>query len=141
MLSAGLDDPAVPLSQPSLGIFRTATQSFTSLHSALSLRSTLSTELSLRSFQNVPGVLDISLLDLCDKIRHYHSLHRSTILSASTYVERRSLLAPHRFVVLCLHRTGKRDVWMRLDRKPTSRTDLAAGFGITPANDRVRSFT
>jgi hypothetical protein len=107
-----------------------AARSFTSL------RSSLTSEFTVHS---VGGTMDVSLSDLCNKIKYYHFLRLATIVSASTYVQRRSLIAPHRFVILCLHRNGKENVWIRLDRMPTSRNDLVTGLGVTDANDRVHS--
>jgi hypothetical protein len=125
-----------PYTTPTTGI---GTLGGAAARSSESLLSNFSSALKAHTFEKVEGVMEISLYDLCDKIRQYHSLRQATILSASTYIQRRPI-APHRFVILCLRRTGKENVWIRLDRKPTNRIGLLAGFGVTRANDRVRSY-
>ena len=61
----------------------------------------------------------------------------ASIVTSSTFVEMRKPIAPHRCVVIELHRHGRKNVWVRLERKPTSPADLVRGMGRTPSNDVV----
>jgi hypothetical protein len=81
-----------------------------------------------------------SLSDLCDLIDEHSSLKSATILSASCYSQIIVGVVKHRFLILELARTGRKKLWLRLDR----RTDPVIGkirfvlnLGKTPANDVV----
>lgn len=77
---------------------------------------------------------------LCDYIHEHKSLAKAIILSASTYSRRASLAVKHRFLVLRLRRTGKRDIWLRLERLRSRGVNIP-GFivagGEVEANDIV----
>jgi hypothetical protein len=63
-----------------------------------------------------------SLVDLCDQvIEKYIWLQTARIISTSCYYLDRNFIR-HRFLILQLQRLGKKDIWMRIDRK--------AGLGI-----------
>jgi hypothetical protein len=106
---------------------------FPALRSQLSLNTIHSTNTVITD-----GVLEVSLGDLCRVIDDHLSLQKALIISTRTYVERRALVAPHRCLVLHLRRTGRDDIWLRLDRRPTGGASLMKGLGTTPANDIVR---
>lgn len=86
------------------------------------------------------GTLSMHLQVLCDYIRDHQSLSEATIVSASSYSQRSALLVKHRFLLLHLRRTGKGDVWLRLDRLRSDEKSLL-GFvlsgGVVEANDIV----
>lgn len=86
------------------------------------------------------GTLSMHLPLLCDYIRDHKSLSNATILSASTYTQRTSIIVKHRFLILHLRRNKKTDIWLRLDRL-RSRELAAFSFviagGEVGANDIV----
>lgn len=83
-------------------------------------------------------VLDLTLEGVCQYIDAHKSLQGAGIVRSRTFVQKK-LVAPHRYLVLELRRDGRKPVWLRLERKPTSRSDLASGRGRTPANDVVNT--
>src|ERR1700733_410411 len=95
-------------------------------HSVLSLNSQTS---SIRSISSLASVMEDETLSmhleiLCDYIRDHKSLSNATIVSSSTYKQRTFMAVQHRFLVLHLRRSGKRDVWLRLDRLRSRELDL-----------------
>lgn len=103
--------------------------------------STVSSVDSLASIME-GGSLSMHLEVLCGYIRDHRSLSNAEILSASTYAQRSSMGVKHRFLLIHLHRVGKGDVWLRLDRLRSDEKSLA-GFviagGEVQANDIVGS--
>ena len=85
-----------------------------------------------------PGeVSRLTLDELCQTIDDHNSLQKARILSTYSYVQINARMAPHRCIVMHLERDGRKPIWLRLDRRPTSRVDLIAKFGTTRANDQV----
>lgn len=83
-----------------------------------------------------------TLSQLCDFIAKHPSLQTAGIVSCSCYAQRTSLLVIHRFLILQLRRTGRKDVWLRLDRLRSPNVALiefSLTGGVTPSNDMVRS--
>lgn len=111
-------------------------------YSVLSSNSQTTTIMSVDSLASVAegGTLSMHLQILCNYIKDHNSLSNGTILSASTYTQRTSLVVKHRFLLLHLRRKGKRDIWLRLDRL-RSRDLAVLGFvfagGQVEANDIV----
>ena len=95
---------------------------------------------SLLSIETVVGLaetpIERSLEHLCTFIDDHRSMRGAEIVNSRTYVERK-IIAPHRCVVLELHKEGRKNIWLRLERKPTTRAALVLGMGKTPANDVV----
>lgn len=81
--------------------------------------------------------LNMELDWLCRAIDNHPSLRSACILSSSVYAEQNRLAPPHRCLVLLLQRDRRDEIWLRLDRRPTSRVTLFLSGGDTPANDRV----
>lgn len=68
----------------------------------------------------------------------YHWLQDSLATHASRLESCNSLLDSCATTSTPINRCeGRKDVWLRLERKPTSGSDLALGKGRTPANDMV----
>ena len=85
------------------------------------------------------GSVILSLSQLCEVIDRHRSLQRAEIISTEGYVERLGAII-HRFLVLLLRRSGRKPVYLRLDRrlgKNTSALHLLRSSGSTPANDVV----
>lgn len=91
---------------------------------------------SLGSCVPTVGKVDVSLVELRQLIDDYGSMQRATIVRSRTFVEKRRF-APHRCLIVDLYRPGRKDLWLRLERKPTSAKDLQKGSGRTPSNDMV----
>lgn len=86
------------------------------------------------------GVLDLSLADVCNHIDGHSSLRSAKIVSTECYAMKAGAVM-HRFVILELRREGRKDVWLRLDRRRGNKVSFfrfLAASGITQANDRVR---
>lgn len=92
---------------------------------------------SVRTYIPSTGVLHLALDQLCGRIGEHRSMQRAEVLRSCTFVEKK-LIAPHRCLVLELRRAGRKCIWLRLERKPTSFNALASGKGRTPSNDIVR---
>jgi hypothetical protein len=85
------------------------------------------------------GVLQLDLSELCDLIAVRSSLSRAEIVSAECYVQRIGLFS-HRFLVLHLQREGRKDIYLRIDRRAArdvSLTELVWASGQTHAQDEV----
>ena len=93
--------------------------------------------ISMRSVLEPGQVLPLTLDELCQTIDRHHSLQKARILSTYKYVQSNARMAPHRCIVMHIQRDGRKPIWLRLDRRPTSRVDLIAKFGTTRANDQV----
>lgn len=86
------------------------------------------------------GVIDLSLADVCNYIDDHRSLQTAEIVSTECYSQPAGAVT-HRFIILELRRQGRKDVWLRLDRRRGENVSLfrfLAVSGITKANDRVR---
>lgn len=73
-------------------------------------------------------------------IDEHRSLQRARVISTEAYAAYGGGVT-HRFVVLELRRSGKKTLWLRLDRrrgKGVSTFDLLRRSGSTPSNDMVR---
>lgn len=84
------------------------------------------------------GTQNFSVAELCDFIDVHKPVQQARIISSATYVEK-TLIAPHRCLLLEVSDDRAEPVWLCLDRKPTSGTGLASGKGLTAANDQVRT--
>ena len=83
------------------------------------------------------GVLSLSLLELCDTISEHRSLRKAQVLSTEAYTERIGTVM-HRFLILMLHREGRKPFWMRVDRRAgASAMRLILKLGTVPARDVV----
>lgn len=80
------------------------------------------------------------LSQLCSLIGSYTVLQNAKIVSAECYCQSIVLRVVHRFLILELEREGKKNIWIRLDRK-RARIDGTLKFlrdrGTTRANDTV----
>jgi hypothetical protein len=77
--------------------------------------------------------------EFCKLIREHRSLQRAEILSTETYCKMIGPI-PHRFLLLELHREGRKDLWLRLDRgrdRDVPFMRFAARFA-TASRDTVR---
>ena len=78
--------------------------------------------------------------EFCKLIRERRSLQRAEILLTETHCKMNGAI-PHRFLLLKLHREGRKDLWLRLDRRRDRHVPFvffAATFFATPAHDMVR---
>lgn len=85
------------------------------------------------------GRLQLELSELCDLIEARDSLARAEIVSAECYVQR-SGLWNHRFLILHLRREGRKDMYLRMDRRAANNisfTELVWTSGQTQARDEV----
>lgn len=83
-----------------------------------------------------------TLRELCDFIAEHPSLQTAGIVSCSCYAQRTSVLVIHRFLILQLQRTGRKDIWLRLDRlrsPDVALVEFSLAGGVTPSNDIVSS--
>ena len=85
-------------------------------------------------------VMNLSHERLCIFIDHHRSMQGAEIVTSCTFVEKKRV-APHRCILLKLHRRGRKNIWVRLERKPTSGAALVSGKGRTPSNDVVNTST
>lgn len=86
------------------------------------------------------GVIELSLADVCHYIDDHESLQAVQIISTECYTMPAGAVT-HRFVILELPRPGRKDVWLRLDRRRgegVSIMRVLSVSGVTRANDRVR---
>lgn len=86
------------------------------------------------------GILDLSLADVCDYIDGHSSLRAAEITATECYAVKAGAVM-HRFIVLEVHREGRKGVWLRLDRRRGEKVSIfrfLAASGTTQANDRVR---
>jgi hypothetical protein len=87
------------------------------------------------------GVWTMSVLQLCDVVQQHRSLRQAKILSTECYTESTRGVV-HRFLVLELHREGRKDICLRIDRRPSgSILRLLRTAGNSPAKDTVCSNT
>ncbi|KAF8290645.1 hypothetical protein DL93DRAFT_1086440 [Clavulina sp. PMI_390] len=89
-------------------------------HSVMSTRSTI----SIKSFSSISAlfqkdpVLKFPLATVCNFIDSQTSLENARIVSVDGYAEPVARgLVKHRFLLLCLQRPKKKDIWMRVDRR------------------------
>ena len=75
---------------------------------------------------------------LCTFIDTHRSMQGAEIVRSCTFVEKKRV-APHRCILLELHRPGRKNIWVRLERKPTSGAALVSGKGKTSSNDVVNT--
>lgn len=102
------------------------------------IRGAVASRVSVNTLIDTDMVMNLSLERLCTFIDNHQSLQRASIVQSRTFVEKKRF-APHRFIILELHRYGRKNVWIRLERKPTSPGALVSGKGRTPSNDVVRT--
>lgn len=118
---------------------RHALRRITRQASVSSLSSTFSAS-SVSTAVPTRGIVELSLVDVCDHIDEHPSLRAAEIISTECYAVQASAVM-HRFIVLELRRQGRKDVWLRLDRRRGEKISLLqflAASGTTQANDRVR---
>ncbi|KAF8320416.1 hypothetical protein DL93DRAFT_2164033 [Clavulina sp. PMI_390] len=85
------------------------------------------------------GLIEFTLADVCGFIDESRALQGAQVISFEGYSEPAGVVT-HRFVVLHLRRDGRKDIWMRLDRRRgqgVSPSRFLFGSGTTQANDRV----
>ena len=85
------------------------------------------------------GVLQLDLSELCDLIAARGSLSQAEIVSAECYVQHVGLIN-HRFLILHLQRGGRKDIYLRIDRRAdsdVSLTELVWASGQTRARDEA----
>lgn len=86
------------------------------------------------------GIIDFSLADVCRYIDDHKSLQTAEVISTECYSEKKGA-ATQRFLILELRRPGRKDIWLRLDRRKGENAPLfrfLALSGVTKTNDRVR---
>lgn len=67
----------------------------------------------------------LSLSDFCALIDSSQSLNTANIVSVECWRTQTTVLRiPHRFLIFRLRRRNRSDVWLRVDRRPASRTKL-----------------
>lgn len=85
------------------------------------------------------GVLGLSLSQLNELVAEHRSLQQARIVSSESYVQRIGAVK-HRFLLLELVRPEKKRIWLRLDRRRSTKVS-ALGFlraaASTPSNDTV----
>ena len=84
-------------------------------------------------------VMHLSHERLCTFIDAHQSMQGAEIVRSCTFVEKKKRLTPHRCLLLELDRPGRKNMWVRLERKPTSGAALVFGKGKTPSNDVVNT--
>lgn len=85
------------------------------------------------------GKIHFSLDELCTYIDAHPSLQRAEIVATECYRDSASGVT-HRFLILELHRAGRKNVFLRLDRQRDQRTSFMrfiSRSGQTRANDLV----
>lgn len=78
---------------------------------------------------------------MCDLVTKHKSLQRARIVSAECYAEKLGVVM-HRFVILELKREGRKDIYLRLDRRRErniSTLNFLAASGTSLSNDTVRN--
>lgn len=79
---------------------------------------------SVAAYMSHDGVT-LSLCDFCALIDSSQSLNTAQIVSVECWRTQTSVLRiPHRFLIFRLRRRNRSDVWIRVDRRPASRTKL-----------------
>lgn len=76
---------------------------------------------------------------MCDFILKHPSLQTALIMSTETYGEKMGMVF-HRFLILELSRPGKKDIWLRIERKREqyiSTFSFLAASGVSRSNDVV----
>ena len=111
--------------------------------SQVSLASVSSTTTTSSTLTAVPsyGTIDFSLADVCSYIDAHRSLQTAEIISCECYSERAGIVM-HRFLLMQLWRRGKKDIWLRLDRRMAKNTSLRrflAAAGTTSTLDKHNS--
>ena len=129
----GLEETSNPQG-PSCGHRHAVNDTFSVQHG--SLISSSASIASVKTIIETDIVMNLSLERLCIFIDTHSSMQSAEIVRSSTFVEKKHG-APHRCVVLELRRPGKKNLCLRLERKPTSRAALISGKGRTPSNDVV----
>ncbi|KAF8309931.1 hypothetical protein DL93DRAFT_2230647 [Clavulina sp. PMI_390] len=85
------------------------------------------------------GLFYLSLSELCDLIETRASLSNAEILFVECYCQRVNFIT-HRFLVLHLRRKGRKDIYLRLDRRAANDvglTRLVLARGQTQARDEA----
>lgn len=85
------------------------------------------------------GSIDLPLAKLCTYVDEQQSLQCAQIMATECYSQSSGAVT-HRFLLLELRREGRKDIWLRLDRRRGEGTSLLkflSSVGITKANDRV----
>ena len=121
---------------------RSRDSDLSSVFSTVSITSLVSRVLrrTKQSFTLTGNLRNFTIAQLCEFISKNPSLHSAHIASCSSYIQRFALVIPHRFLIFQLEREGRKDVWLRLDRrtaKEAGTPGLVRGLGETPANDTV----
>jgi len=78
----------------------------------------------------------ITIKGLVKLIDEYDSLQSGEIISSEGYREH---TPTHRFLVLELQRDQKKSIWVRLERRPSSRRGLVRRLGSVLTDDTVRA--
>lgn len=102
--------------------------------------SAASSSTSISTILPANGGFGGSLSDLCGLIDSYTTLQNAQIVSTECYTEPIALGIVHRLLIVELERKGKKNIWIRLDRR---REKLAGSMkffldrGTCRANDTV----
>lgn len=122
--------------------FENDTWLFTS--SSITPHSRLGSALSVESNSTViphNGGFGGQLKQLCSLIESHPTLQNAQIISVECFSESIFVRIHHRFLILELEREGKKNIWLRLDRrraKIDGTIKFLRGRGTTRANDTVR---
>lgn len=101
----------------------------------------LASRVSSQTFLPIEGGYGVLLKHLCHLIDRYPTLRDADIVSSECYTEPIRLRILHRFLLLELHREGRKPIWVRLDRTRDNFTStgrfLLLNRARTRANDVV----
>jgi len=100
---------------------------------------TIDTYDSTDTFLSDGPIRSLKLGELCEVIRKHRSLQHARIVAAEGYARSTGSIT-HRFLLLKLERTGRRPVWLRIDRQRVKGNVIRfiARMGISEVNDAVR---
>lgn len=110
----------------------------TSVLSRASSRLSVASAASFLRHSQYNGVLS----NLTQLISNHTALYKATIVATECYTQPIRLGVLHRFLMIELHRLGKKSIWLRLDRRRSAKVGafrFVLSGGSTPANDTVRS--
>lgn len=108
--------------------------------SALSRMSSRLSMSSLATVLPIRGGYGGSLNHLIQLINSHTALYYATIASTECYSDSIITGISHRFLLIELARSGKKTIWLRLDRRPSKMVGVVRfvrSAGSTPANDTV----
>jgi hypothetical protein len=100
---------------------------------------TIDTYDSTDTFLSDGLIRSLKLSDLCKVIRKHRSLQHARIVAAEGYARSMGSVT-HRFLLLKLERTGRRPIWLRIDRRRVKGNmfRFISRMGISEPDDSVR---